>query len=68
MTISVNNQEKTFHEKSKCIRDVLKSFDILSENGIAVAVNQQVIKKTDWDKFMIKDNDKILLITATQGG
>ena len=68
MTITVNNQERKFDAESLCIRDMLKLLSTLSDNGIAVAVNQKVIKKVDWDKFFIKDNDTILLITATQGG
>lgn len=68
MLISINNQEKSFDEKFKSIREILKSLNILSDNGIAVAVNQTVIKKTNWEDFMVKDNDKLLLITATQGG
>lgn len=68
MTITVNDQKKYFDEKSKSIREILKSLNILSDNGIAVAVNQTVVKKKDWESFMVKDNDKLLLITATQGG
>lgn len=68
MLITINDQEKSFNEKSISIKELLKSLNILSDNGIAVAVNQTVIKKIDWENFMVKDNDKLLLITATQGG
>lgn len=42
----------------------------LSNNtkGIAVAVNQTVIAKSNWEKYTLKENDKILIIKATQGG
>ncbi|MBK9283638.1 MAG: sulfur carrier protein ThiS [Sphingobacteriaceae bacterium] len=37
-------------------------------NGMAVAVNQQVIKKSEWNTFQLKENDHVLFIKATQGG
>ena len=40
----------------------------ISSKGIAVAVNQTVIPKTKWDQTIIKENDNIIIITATQGG
>ncbi|TKG94024.1 sulfur carrier protein ThiS [Puteibacter caeruleilacunae] len=36
--------------------------------GIAVAVNQQVIQRTEWDQFKMTENDQVLIIRATQGG
>lgn len=36
--------------------------------GIAVAINNSVVSKAEWDKTTLKENDKVLLITATQGG
>ena len=39
-----------------------------SGNGIAVAVNETVITKSDWAKTPLNNNDNILVIKATQGG
>lgn len=39
-----------------------------SGKGIAVAVNQSVVPKSDWPKRRLSPNDQITLITATQGG
>lgn len=38
------------------------------DSGIAVAVNEEIIPKTNWDTYQVQDNDNILIITATQGG
>ena len=46
----------------------MESLQMSSTNGIALAVNERVISKSDWEKFELKENDKILLIKATQGG
>lgn len=39
-----------------------------STNGIAVALNDEVIPKSLWSETKLKANDKILIITASQGG
>ncbi len=36
--------------------------------GMAVAVNNAVVAKADWSSFLLQENDKVLLIVATQGG
>ncbi len=40
----------------------------LNTNNIAIAVNFSVVPKECWDKFILKENDKIMIIRATQGG
>lgn len=41
----------------------------LSESpGIAVAVNEVIIPSKDWSTSILRENDNILVITATQGG
>ncbi|RZT93413.1 sulfur carrier protein ThiS [Ancylomarina subtilis] len=39
-----------------------------SPKGIAVAIGQEIIPSILWDKHLIKEDDKVLLIRATQGG
>lgn len=36
--------------------------------GIAVAVNEKVVPQAQWPSFALKSQDKILIITASQGG
>jgi sulfur carrier protein len=36
--------------------------------GIAIAVNQQIIPKSQWNTHSIKHGDQLTLIKATQGG
>ena len=66
MTITVNEKEYQFNEV-RFLVDVLSELDI-SQNGIAVAVNQEIIPRTNWSSEKINNNDKILIIKATQGG
>lgn len=40
----------------------------LPESGIAIAINEEIIPKARWEKQFIKAADKVLIITASQGG
>lgn len=46
----------------------IREQDWYDKKGIAVALNQSVIPKSEWEQTSIKENDNILVITATQGG
>jgi len=36
--------------------------------GIAVAVNDNIVPDSQWASFALHDGDKILVVTAAQGG
>jgi sulfur carrier protein len=55
-------------ESKANLKLVLEEEGILEKKGIAVAVNNQVVSKSTWDTFELKENDKILVIQASQGG
>ena len=40
----------------------------LPATGIAVAVNNRMIPRTEWDSFVLNDGDHILIIKAVCGG
>ncbi len=66
ITVNVNNNAHTFNSPSN-LQDLLTQLDI-SEKGIAVAVNNQIISKSDWNRRELADGENILIIRATQGG
>ena len=66
MNLTINSEPKQFSGKN--ISELVQSLNMISTNGIALAVNEKVISKSEWEKFELKENDKILLIKATQGG
>ena len=39
-----------------------------SVEGIAIAINDEIIAKNAWKSQVIKNNDNVLIIKATQGG
>ncbi len=67
MEIIFNNQVQYIEEQSS-IRNIL---DILvgdKQKGIAVAVNQAVVSREQWESYILHQNDNVLVIKATQGG
>ncbi len=52
----------------KALTDIFTELNMSVSRGVAVAVNEVVVPKTEWENFQLKDNDKILIIKATQGG
>ena len=66
MNISVNNIQKEI-SKGSSIEDLLLLLKH-TQNGIAVAINEEIILKELWSNSTINENDTVLLIQATQGG
>lgn len=66
MKVFVNNKEENLNQENSLALLISKSLGDI--NGIAVAVNNKVIPKTNWKEFQLKENDKITIIKATQGG
>jgi len=66
MTVTVNDAVLLLDEGTPVI-NLLRNQKI-PLTGIAVAVNQSVLKKNEWEGFILNDNDNITLIKATQGG
>jgi sulfur carrier protein len=67
MTVFVNDSEVKFDEPSTLL-NILGSLSIKTFEGIAIALNNEVVPKSELDKVAIKENDKILVIRAFQGG
>jgi sulfur carrier protein len=67
MEIKLNNVLKELPENCS-VQQLVDLTMPQSQNGIAVAVNQQVISKNNWQEFLLNTNDDVLIIKATQGG
>ncbi|ETN94745.1 hypothetical protein P278_26880 [Zhouia amylolytica AD3] len=40
----------------------------MSDDGIAIALANNVVPKSEWDTTCLRENQNILIIKATQGG
>jgi sulfur carrier protein len=67
MNIIINGKPYKINDGST-IADALKEAQINNQFGIAVAVNNMVISKTKWEKYIVQNNDNILIINAIFGG
>ena len=68
MELKINNQAKQFPLDSFTVQALLDLEIPAKQNGIAVAVNNTVIPRLDWNSYHIKETDEVLIISATQGG
>ncbi|UOK42866.1 MULTISPECIES: sulfur carrier protein ThiS [Flavobacterium] len=68
MELKINNQYKQFESESLSVQALLDLEFPNKQNGIALAVNNNVIPKIHWETTTLSETDDILIITATQGG
>jgi sulfur carrier protein len=66
ITVNVNDTAHTFGPNSS-LASLLAQLNI-SQKGIAIAVNNQIISKTEWDRHELAEGENVLIIKATQGG
>lgn len=64
--ILVNHQPKEITDNSS-LNLLLETLEI-SKDGIAIAINNEIITKTIWGSTILEENDTVTIIQATQGG
>lgn len=62
------NAKPVATENTENLQALLEKTGISGTRGIAIALNNIVIPKNDWEHVSLKENDKIIVIKATQGG
>lgn len=67
MNIYINNEQRVI-ENQRTIFQLLTDIQMDGSRGIAVAINNEVIPKSSWEKHPINENDRVTIIKATQGG
>lgn len=50
------------------VSSALAEIGITSFSGVAVAINDQILKKEEWDSHKLVSADTIVVIRASQGG
>ena len=65
MKIKVNNKEIVTG-----VSNLLKLSQELElpSTGIAIAVNNRMVPRTEWEHFMLNENDELIIIKAVCGG
>ena len=65
MRIKVNNKEVL---TVACNLLELSQELALPPTGIAVAVNNRMVPRTEWEHFVLNENDELIIIKAVCGG
>ena len=61
------NGENTF-VISETLSKVLNEINIIKSQNMAVAVNEEVIEKINWENYKIKSGDMIEIVQPLKGG
>ena len=67
MELHINNKLVKFPD-SISLADALQQINVSTTQGIAIAVNDQVISRAELKAHILTQNDKVLIIQAAQGG
>ncbi len=68
MKITANNKEYSVPNNTNLELFLDEYIELKNKSGIAVAINEVVIPKEEWSEETLQENDRVLLIKATQGG
>ena len=61
------NGENTF-VLSETLSKVLNEINIIKSQNMAVAVNEEVVEKNNWESYKIKSGDIIEIVQPLKGG
>ncbi|MGB0883368.1 MAG: sulfur carrier protein ThiS [Flavobacteriales bacterium] len=62
------NQKPIEISETHSLSDLIQVLELKSSSGIAIALDQNIIPKSDWERTILKANQHIQIITASQGG
>lgn len=58
-----------FNGQARQVRDGLRLSDLVPDRrGVAIAVNGDVVRAADWSGTRLRDDDRVEVVTAHQGG
>ena len=67
MKLKINQQDQEF-ETSLNLGQIIDHLNLKSTQGIALAVNHEVIHRNSWQSYQPSEGDSIILMQAAQGG
>jgi sulfur carrier protein len=68
-TIHINGRPSNLPSSGK-LTDVLREegIDPDQSRGVAVAVNERIVRRSDWPERNLESGDAVEIVTARQGG
>ena len=67
MTILLNGKNMNISSPLS-LAQLLSNLGLLNQPGVAVAQNQQLIRRADWESTMVHNGDELEVLHATAGG
>jgi sulfur carrier protein len=67
MEVIVNGELKQVNHQITIVQ-LLQFLDLEIRNGIAIAVNEQIVPKSNWSSQELSTQDQVIIIQATAGG
>jgi sulfur carrier protein len=65
--ISVNGQHSEVRA-GETVAAALARIDVLQARGVAVAVDGEVVPRSEWQSFPLSEHARVEVLTAMQGG
>ncbi len=50
------------------LKELVDTKKLQQDKGVAIAINEEIIAKTEWATTTLKENDNVLMFEAIQGG
>ena len=66
INIIINGHKKKIKQNTT-IKKLLEDLKVLDKT-MAVAVNMKIVKKDNWDKYILNENDKVEALNFVGGG
>lgn len=66
MVIFINDEQSDVSNEA-LLSDVIGNLN-LETKGLAIAVNNAIVQQQSWNSTHLKENDQVLIISATKGG
>ncbi len=66
MIVKINGKETTIPDNITVSE--LLNFLKIKQNYVAVELNKEIVKRSNWDSTNIKENDQIEIVTFVGGG
>lgn len=67
MQLTINGEQQQADADN--LKELLLQLDVdIDSGGVAVAINDTVVPRTQWEDRSLKEQDRVEVIRATQGG
>lgn len=68
MQLKINGEFQELDLPAQTVAGLLDALKLPATRGMAVAVNDAVVPRSQWSTAELKDKDRVEIIRATQGG